>query len=151
MTKVLVVSDNHGDDLVLEYILNKHYDCDYYLHLGDSCMPPEAISPFISVLGNNDHGYNYPKERIITIDNIDFYLFHGSYDDRIIVNRAIVNGCRYALCGHTHIFCEYELDGVRILNPGSCSYNRDFTYPSYALMTIDDELNVKFERIDIDD
>lgn len=150
MIKVLVVSDNHGDDYVLEKILNDNYDCDYYLHLGDSQMPPEALEPFISVKGNNDYGYDYPKERIINIGGINFYLFHGSYDDRVIVYRAIDNNCKYVLCGHTHIFGDYEIDGIRILNPGSVSYNRDYTKPCYAMMYIDDHKNVIFERVDID-
>ena len=150
MIKVLVVSDNHGDDLVLQEILNKHYDCDYYLHLGDSCMPPEALSPFISVLGNNDYGFDYPKERVINISGIDFYMFHGAHDNKIIADKGIIHNCKYVLCGHTHIFCDYEAYGVRILNPGSCYYNRDYTSPSYAIMTIDDDLNVEFERINLE-
>ena len=148
--KVLVVSDNHGDLEGINYALNKHYDCDYYLHLGDSCVPEIYLKPFISILGNNDYGLNYPEERIVNIAGINFLMRHGSYNPDTLVRWAKTRNCKYILCGHTHIFTDEIIDGIRILNPGSISYNRDLSSPCYAILTIDEDKNVEFERINLD-
>lgn len=148
--KVLVVSDNHGSREGLEIALRDNYDCDYYLHLGDSCMPPEDLKPFISVLGNNDYGFDYPINRIVEIGGIKFLMNHGSYDNNVLATKAIVNDCKYILCGHTHVFTDIVYKDIRILNPGSLYYNRDFTPPCYAIMRIDNKKNVTFERVNID-
>ena len=64
MIKLLVVSDSHLDTILLNKVYLKHQNCDYFLHLGDSCLPSYALNNFSSVLGNCDFD-NYPLNRTI--------------------------------------------------------------------------------------
>ena len=148
--RALVVSDNHGDLSGIEQALNKYYDLDYYLHLGDSCVPEAYLKPFISILGNNDYGLDYPEERVVEIGGVNFLMRHGSYNPDTLVRWAKNRDCKYILCGHTHMFTDEIVDGIRILNPGSISYNRDYSLPCYAILSVDEDKNVEFERINLD-
>ena len=44
--KIVVVSDSHGRDDALEYVLQQHGDAYAYIHCGDIDADPGAISPF---------------------------------------------------------------------------------------------------------
>ena len=46
--------------------------------------------------------------------------------------------CDIALFGHTHIKCDETADGVRMINPGAVTYERDGS-ESYAVLEISEE------------
>jgi len=150
--KIALASDNHGSLSVLQHIASAIYDADYYLHCGDSALKSEQIKPFISVKGNVDYA-DYPLERSINIANYKFLLLHGHK----YLNMGFENLYHYAkeneydvvLFGHIHSFKDFEYEGIRFINPGSCLNNRDGTKASYALIEIDEE-GIKVERRDID-
>lgn len=146
--KIVLVSDNHGNLKVIKDIATKHQDGDYYLHCGDSELNPALLRPFVSVKGNNDYT-DLPDHRIIKILNHQILLMHGhryvsfrNYD--LLIKRAKELNCDVVFFGHTHMFLDACIDNIRLINPGSCSYNRDMTMPSYAIVDINDkEIRVK--------
>ena len=52
------------------------------------------------------------------------------------------------LYGHTHVPSDETTRGVRMINPGSLSYNRDGSSPSYVIARIEGEkIEVDFYHI----
>ena len=142
--KILLASDSHGHDEYLKKIVNKHNDCDIYLHLGDSQSNKEGIYPFISVRGNCDY-FRSDFSRFLNF----FTPFGKLYAEHIPFHQISLSelkekGFKVYLCGHTHIK-KYEIrDGVHIINPGSLAYPRD-DKESYAILELTkDQINVEF-------
>lgn len=150
--KIVVVSDNHGNYSVLKEILDAHQDADYYFHLGDSEMEIDEIKPFCGVRGNVDFDYNFPFDKVIDVGEHSFYLTHGNAysSDVNLLSKAAKNlSCDFVLFGHTHSFYNQTIDGIRVINPGSCSRPKDGTKPSYAIITINDN-QIDVKRVDIE-
>lgn len=146
--KIIVCSDNHGHHEQLDYILKNHKDSNYLIHCGDSLMPKQLMSNFYSVKGNGD-SYDYPDEIILELN--DYYkvmIIHGNkhiiFKDRtVIANYAKSKGCNLLFFGHTHVFEDVIVDGIRCINPGCVVFNRDQTPGSYACITLNDmDINV---------
>lgn len=139
--KILVVSDNHMNDFVLENVLNLHQDCDLYIHCGDSEATMDSLKPFACVKGNNDYDPAFPRNRVIDTPKHSFFVTHGHYEwcdyEKMGIS-AKATGCDVVLYGHTHRFDDTEIEGIRFINPGSLSHNRDHTPPCYAIIEIDD-------------
>ena len=150
MLKICICSDNHGDLNSIKQILNDNPACDYYFHLGDSCLPPDIIEPFISVLGNCDF-YDYPKYRALQIDKYKILMIHGNgyvdiFDD--LIELAKKNQFDIVLYGHTHRFKDEIIDGIYFINPGSTTRSRDILGNCYAILTIDDD-DIKVVRVEL--
>ena len=146
--KIVVASDNHGNKEVLNKILNENPDADYYFHLGDSELELNELNPFLCVKGNIDNEYSLPIEKVIDTKECSIYLTHGhaySSDLRLISKAAKMNDCKLALYGHTHIYLDKVFDGIRIINPGSCSRSKD-DGNSYVVILINDG-NITVNRI----
>ncbi len=149
MKKVVVVSDSHLKNDRLRKVLELHSDADYFLHCGDSELNKEEIEPFLTVLGNNDFA-DFPSELVITIEEIRFFICHShlhfSYFNKYLpmIDKAKKLNCSHILFGHTHIYTDKIIDGIRLLNPGSLAYNRDLSKPSYMIIEVNKkELKVK--------
>ncbi len=141
--KIVLCSDNHSNFLVLDKILSDNPNADYYWHLGDSESESiDRLLPFVSVLGNNDY-LKLPIYRVIEVDKHRFLLTHGHRflrnDLNTLLYLAKENNCDVVLYGHTHIFSDVSYKGVRFINPGSCSHNRDGSKPTYAILDIQDK------------
>lgn len=151
--RICVCSDNHGDTQSLDKIKNDNPCCDYYFHLGDSHFNQDKLKPFISVEGNNDwEDEEFPRQRIIEIGNHRILLIHGdgyTYAISSLTNKAKHENCDVIMFGHTHEFFDEEYKGIRLINPGSCLHNRDFSSPCYAIVTIEDNDTINVERIDL--
>ena len=151
MLKICLCSDNHGDMITMQKILNDNPACDYYLHLGDSMVSDKELEPFISVLGNCDY-YDFPKYRILNIANHSIMMIHGNgyvnYIDEFI-DLAKSKNVDTVFFGHTHAFNDSIIDDIRFINPGSTSRSRDGLGNCYAIVTIDDNNEISVERINI--
>ena len=152
--KVLLVSDNHFNKRILNKLTEDFSDMNYYLHLGDSEMYEDELKHFISVRGNNDFDQSYPKERVITINDHNVFMTHGHhyislgrYD--LLIKRAKELACDVVFFGHTHRFTDVREDGIRLINPGSCSHNRDGSPPSFGLLTFEDDGKIDLKRYNI--
>lgn len=153
MRKIVLVSDNHYNHSVLKYILAKENDGDLYVHCGDSEMEMKSLVPFLAVKGNNDYDYNLPPQRFLEVEGKRIMVIHGNpyvstFTDRGLVDLAKKNNADVVFFGHTHMFANYEREGIRFINPGSCNYNRDGSMPSYARVFIAEGIEV--QRINID-
>lgn len=141
LIKILVVSDNHSDMEPIRELPAMFPDVDYFFHCGDSRQPVRDYGPYAQVRGNNDF-YNVPEELVLEVGVHRIYLTHGtrlvyfgSY--QYLAKRANEKKCDIALFGHTHIYADETIDGVRCLNPGSVWHNRDGTAPSYMLVELE--------------
>ena len=75
--KIVVVSDSHGRDDALEYVLQQHSDAYAYIHCGDIDADPGAFPQFVTVGGNNDIFYDYPDEQILCIGAHRIFIVHS--------------------------------------------------------------------------
>jgi len=138
---IVLVSDNHMAERPLEYVRKTHPDADYFLHCGDSELPPRLLEGFACVRGNNDYDLDLPDQLILGIGSHRIMLVHGHHDllwrgmDQLAY-KAERNGCDIVCYGHTHAYADRTFRGIRMLNPGSMRYNRDGSCPCYMLVTL---------------
>ncbi len=152
MLKICLCSDNHGDMDSLQQVLSENPACDYYLHCGDSQFSPEQLRPFISIEGNNDWNYDFPKQLILEIGGHRILLIHGhgyTYQMDHFVKKARNEHVDVVFFGHTHMFTDKVYSGIRFINPGSTFYNRDLTSPCYARVYFYDDGSIRTERVDL--
>ncbi|WP_416353097.1 YfcE family phosphodiesterase [Agrilactobacillus fermenti] len=128
----LVVSDNHGDQDILQKLLAVYGNrVDAFIHCGDSelTFTDELVSKMTIVRGNMDFDDRFPLTMILknTVDKI--FVAHGH---RLNVNfgldqlylAALKVQANIAFYGHTHQLGCTMSNGVFILNPGSISQPR---------------------------
>lgn len=139
--KIVLVSDNHMTRHGLDYVRSAHSDADYFIHCGDSEMPKYEMGGFACVQGNNDWFGEYPPRLtleigmhriLVTHGHRDF--FYGRFD--MLADRARAFDCDIVCFGHTHIYFDETVNGIRLLNPGSIWRNRDGSKPSYMLINL---------------
>lgn len=139
---IVLASDSHMARAPLEYVRKAHPEADYFLYCGDSELPRQAMEGWAAVRGNNDSYGEYPEELILKIGGHQIYMTHGHMDmiwhkyDQLAA-KAKRKGCDICCFGHTHVYYDGELNGVRMLNPGSMRYNRDRSPSCYMLVTLD--------------
>ncbi|MFV0479717.1 MAG: metallophosphoesterase family protein [Anaerorhabdus sp.] len=154
MTKIVVVSDNHGDKKGIEEIEKRHFDADWFIHCGDAVMEEELLANFVVVKGNNDYDTSFPEKQIVEMKGIKALVLHGHqypglsfFGKSKLVEEAKREECGIVFYGHTHVFDNSQEGGIWFVNPGSLSYNRDRSNPSYAIVTINDGC-IQVERKD---
>ena len=159
--KIVVVSDSHGNYYNFSRILDANKDADYIIHSGDGeediedlqMYKPALMKKLIYVAGNCDIHSLAERTKVAEINGVRIFIAHGDMhqiktDKTVIAREAIKQNCQAAIFGHSHIrFCE-TVEGVFLLNPGSCDHQGDETPPSYAIMTIDNG-NISAEIIEI--
>ncbi|WP_249030363.1 metallophosphoesterase family protein [Tannockella kyphosi] len=149
--KILVVSDSHLENEILENVIKKHPAMDAYIHCGDSSLKASdpLLKKFHVVLGNHDDDY-FPLEKIISIGGKKILILHGHkhnvYTDyQMIESYMLKNDIDLCLHGHTHIPSYYKNDAITIINPGSLMINRaSYGFGTYAIVTIDNNIDVQF-------
>jgi len=154
--EVILISDNHGITEAVDFIRNTYPVNDVFIHCGDSEMPKYMLHGFCCVNGNNDFFGEYPMRRVLEVGTHSFYICHGHQDMifghlEMLAERAKANDCDVVCFGHTHIYTDTVVDGIRMLNPGSMWHNRDASKPSYMVITVDgDEITTErkeYQRI----
>ena len=94
-----------------------------------------------------------PKRQILQAAGHVIYAVHGHeqgayYGTEALERECEAAGADIALYGHTHIAAEMRR-GVYVVNPGSISYPRSLTPPSFAVLELDGKnSNAVFYRID---
>ena len=141
--KIVIVSDNHGDIKILEKIYLDNLDATYFFHLGDSSLPKEYLTNYLSIKGNNDF-IDLPKELNISYS---FGKIHAEHGDKINFFRfeeyVKSKDCDFFFFGHTHQKHSEKIGKTYVFNPGSTSYPRDGKNGSYLILYIE---NNKLER-----
>ena len=149
--RLVVLSDSHGSREPLKYIRENYGDADFIIHCGDICLPKEFAEGFIQVAGNCDDPSRYPMAELLQLEGHRILITHGHtfFSGRNVNYEALArcarrNECDILFFGHSHIYCDQEFEGIRLLNPGSISANRDMTPPSFMVMDIsEDEISVE--------
>ena len=130
MTKILVVSDSHGDEWKLNDAIKAVPEAKIVFHLGDGehearlAAEKNSAKFFHLVQGNCDWGSELPADIIDIIESKRIYACHGhthlvKYGTSFLVAAAKQNNCAVALYGHTHNPAAEYVDGVLLFNPGS--------------------------------
>ena len=154
--KILVISDTHGRDENFERVLEKDGKPDMLIHLGDIEGSERYIESAAGcrcemIAGNNDYFSDLPMEKEIYVGNHKIFMTHGHYynvsvETQTIVNEGIGRGADIVMFGHIHRSVYEDENGILLLNPGSLSLPRQIGHePTYALLTIDDDDDVKCE------
>ena len=142
--KLIVFSDSHRElDYMRDVIVREKPD--YVFHLGDHDADAQIISqefqtlPVAMVRGNCDRWSNTPETLTPVLDGVRFFLCHGhTYGVKSGISTAIYAAMEQEadvlLYGHTHIAEQDEVNGLMILNPGSCGYE---SQPSYGFFLIE--------------
>lgn len=142
MTKILVISDTHGQ--IREELLEFLNECDYIIHAGDF----DNINTFhffsgykntFFVRGNNDFSINIPDTNEFEIDGVKFFLIHDISD--LCGQKPKVD---VVVFGHSHKFYNDTKDGVLYINPGSIGPKRFNLDISLCILEIEDKkINIK--------
>ncbi len=129
MTKIIVVSDSHGDVRGIESLRSLFLENDYLIHLGDGAndtkpLRMEQPEKVYACCGNNDPFCLYPDEDELDIEGVKIFFCHGhKYGVKSglgnLAKAAKKRGAQIALYGHTHEAKITEIDGVTLINPGA--------------------------------
>lgn len=140
--RILVVSDTHGDEQVLEELVASQPEAQTVIHLGDGASEAQAVADrfpdrtFYFVRGNCDWASaarDIPLMREEKVAGKRIFFTHGheyevKRDFYRVVCAAKERNADVLLFGHTHVpLCEYD-DGLYLLNPGSLSRGINRTY-----------------------
>ena len=154
MKRLIVVSDSHGSYSDLQDAFKQALEdgpIDTAIHLGDGLSDFERVSPMLwrngtaccMVAGNNDYGFEEPRERLIRVNGVRIFLCHGhmlhvKYGLQTLCYAAMEKEASIALYGHTHTAHEEMTNGVLLLNPGAVC-NRRIGRIAYAEILISED------------
>lgn len=148
--RIIVMSDSHGLSSAVCKIIERNVGyADMFIHLGDgendvetarSLFPDETI---YNVAGNCDQGMS-PATKIIEAGGKRIFCAHGHRygvhgGTETIRSVARDNNCDIVLYGHTHIPFDALIDGIYVLNPGSCASPRNGLKPSFGSIDITEQ------------
>lgn len=145
--KILVVSDTHRNFEALEKVIRKNTNADMLIHLGDGEREFEDAQsafpqlPMVYVRGNCDFGNHKTTHVVSTGCGVNIYCCHGhtlgvNGGIGMLVANAVMNDCKIALYGHTHIHFTDISGGVHVMNPGSPSCPRGGNKPTYGVIEL---------------
>lgn len=153
--KALIFSDSHGYLENIKKAINHFKDIKLIFHLGDFIDDARKIIDMYpdlkiyAVAGNNDFT-NDLNETIIKIDEHTIFMTHGhKYGvyfgvDKIYYRGLEVNA-NIIFFGHSHKRFYEKIEDCLILNPGSISYPRDSSIPTFAIIEdSEDEMKISF-------
>lgn len=153
--KVALVSDTHGHCKGLADSIKKH-QAEYILHMGDGVaeayqLKKETGLPTLVVAGNNDFSTKEKAELFLVLEGIAIWMTHGHrygvhYGREQLLEAAMQKEAKIVLYGHTHIFRDECMEGIRMINPGSPTLPRDGE-ASYAILDLS---SGKLDRIKVE-
>ncbi len=155
MQKIMIVSDTHKQHVTLKKALKTEGPIDMLIHLGDAEGEEDYIRELADceleiIAGNNDFFSDLDREKYIKIGKYNVFLTHGHYfyvslGLDVLKDEAISRGVDIVMFGHTHRPVIEIGREITVINPGSLSYPRqDDKKPTYIMMEIDDQENVKY-------
>ena len=145
--RIIVMSDSHGLTSAVCSIIERNIGyADMFIHLGDGERDIEtarSLYPDVDIRyvgGNTDMGMHKAFD-IIDAAGSRIFCSHGhrygvNGGTETIRSVARDHGCNIVLFGHTHMRFDERIDGMYIMNPGSCSCPRDGKRPSFGSLEI---------------
>ncbi|WAW15231.1 metallophosphoesterase family protein [Peptostreptococcus equinus] len=145
--RILVISDTHSAKKLMDKLKVKLAgNIDMIIHAGDHFEDSIYLKsilnvPVMAVVGNCDFN-TAEKELDFELEGINIFLTHGhkygvKSSDDLIVQRAKKVNAKIAIYGHTHIKEDKEIEGVRVINPGSLTLPRDGCKGSYVILEVE--------------
>lgn len=132
MTKILVVSDTHGNAKGLEELAPLVAENDYIIHLGDGAgdmreLRTQYPDKVFVCAGNCDFFSPLPTCGELETEYLKIFYCHGHHygvktDLCALAREAKRRGADIALYGHTHRALITEEEGITLINPGSLRY-----------------------------
>ena len=149
MHRIGIISDTHG--LLRPEVVETLKDCEAILHGGDINSAKildelNQIAPTYAVRGNNDKEWAKDLQETLSIElhGIHFFMVHNK--KYIPKNLESIN---VVVCGHSHKYEEKQINGMLLLNPGSCGPRR-FTQPiTFAVLEIWEDHTFRVEKVEI--
>lgn len=139
------MSDSHKNIDNVYKIVDKHKDDgDLFLHLGDGERDFDSVLErfpqlrWDQVCGNCDFYSSIPTFNLVKGGGKRIFFTHGhlynvKYCTKELLHAAEVFNADIVLYGHTHVAKSEYIDGVYLVNPGSCS---GMGASSYAIIDI---------------
>jgi putative phosphoesterase len=149
---VLVVSDTHSPRRwkgCPPALLPELERADVILHAGDVCTPDvldllASFAPVHVVMGNNDvpevAEWGAPETLEVELAGVRVGMVHdsGQKEGRAARLRRQFPTADLVVFGHSHIPLDEDVDGLRILNPGSPTDRRRQPAGTYAWLDLRD-------------
>lgn len=156
MTKIVVISDNHGNKNIMQQVIETERP-DLKIHLGDSQMQASEIKMMFDyyVGGNNDVNFQN-EELVFEIEGVKIGICHGhtfnfSYFDQSTMVESLLTFAKHhhvkiMMFGHTHVPFFQKINEIILLNPGSIFLPRQSDKKTYATLILN---NAKVKKITI--
>ena len=124
--KIVVISDSHGNNEGIDKIF-RELEFNYLFFLGDGLKDLGEyinLQNVYAVSGNCDFFSVEPNEREFVLGDKKFFMTHGNaygvkYSLHSIINEGVNRGVDYILFGHTHNKYIEDIDGMKVINPGT--------------------------------
>lgn len=137
MKRVAIVSDSHVPKRASEipgWVKDEVGRADHTIHAGDFDAQ-EALETFrgladgmTCVHGNMDPGLGLPDVDSVVLEEVEFVVTHGDrpsggFEDYVagVVREHSDTENAVGVAGHTHEALDTTAEGVRVLNPGTCT------------------------------
>lgn len=144
--RIAVISDSHGHGSIVDRIIRREAQAEVIIFLGDVTKDIEDFTyeytdkKFYIVSGNCDFFSDYPYSTVADINGVKIFITHGHTLGvkgglGNLIKAAQQQECTIALYGHTHVPDTKYVDGLHIVNPGSCARSREGGN-SYAVIDI---------------
>lgn len=137
MTKIILLSDSHGNRKKLESLLNG-IKYDFVFFAGDGLGDIQNFDEINikKVRGNCDYFSYEANTRYEKIEGYKIMLTHGhdfksKYTNLLMLENAKNNACDIVCSGHTHKQGKEYLDGILFTNGGA------FKHGQYAILTLE--------------
>jgi len=135
--ELALVSDTHIPSRareIPEQFVELIRTADHVIHAGDFDSKGavstlnELATELTAVAGNMDPHVGFPQVATLTVEGVEFVVTHGTgpkhnHTQRVfdtVVEEAKTD-TPVGVTGHTHELLDTEIDGVRLLNPGSAT------------------------------
>ena len=136
--RVVLLSDTHVKSRAAalpEWVKSALRSADHTIHAGDFDSRPayeeiaDLAGELTAVAGNMDRALGLPEVATVELGGVQFAVTHGTgpdegYRDRVldvIDDNAAKTRPTVGVSGHTHRVVDEEVDGYRLLNPGSAT------------------------------
>ena len=142
MKKLVIMSDNHGDDEMMAYIKSLEPDGDLYIHCGDSeASDMDLLEGWVCVRGNNDWSLKLPNFVKLQVEEVTILVTHGQFYGFYNREKRMMKDMRkykatVMISGHSHMPLIHREGRFLFVNPGSTSWPRGGSKAAYALMYV---------------
>ncbi|MFC7044448.1 metallophosphoesterase family protein [Halobacteriaceae archaeon GCM10025711] len=165
MTRLAILADTHvpsREPAVPAWVETAVEAADHTIHAGDFDAKP-VYESLVDLAGGNltaVHGnldpadLELPHVATVALDGVTFVVTHGTgprdgYEERIVeaVRGETTDPDAVGVGGHTHEVLDAEVDGTRILNPGSATGAEPASEPTMLVADVTDgDLSVEVRR-----